>query len=96
MLKDFFVGTDDMPVPQLTEKDYEKGIDKLYCAPDYFDFKKDYFMFNNTYAKTIYIREYPSTTPSCHPSGRALFGCGAGLLPVAPTRLRLKQGAWWQ
>ena len=64
MLKDFFVGTDDMPVPQLTEKDYEKGIDKFYCAPDYFDFKKDYFMFNNTYAKTIYIREYPSTATS--------------------------------
>ena len=64
MLKDFFVGTDDMPVPQLTERDYEKGIDKLYCAPDYFDFKKDYFMFNNTYAKTIYIREYPSTATS--------------------------------
>ncbi len=64
MLKDFFVGTDDMPVPQLTEKDFAKGIDKLYCAPDYFDFKKDYFMFNNTYAKTIYIREYPSTATS--------------------------------
>lgn len=64
MLKDFFVGTDDMSVPQLTEKDFAKGIDKLYCAPDYFDFKKDYFMFNNTYAKTIYIREYPSTATS--------------------------------
>lgn len=64
MLKDFFVGTDDMPVPQLTEKDFAKDIDKLYCAPDYFDFKKDYFMFNNTYAKTIYIREYPSTATS--------------------------------
>lgn len=64
MLKDFFVGTDDMSVPQLTEKDFAKGIDKLYSAPDYFDFKKDYFMFNNTYAKTIYIREYPSTATS--------------------------------
>lgn len=64
MLKDFFVGTDDMPVQQLTEKDFAKGIDKLYCAPNYFDFKKDYFMFNNTYAKTIYIREYPSTATS--------------------------------
>ena len=64
MLRDFFVGTDEMPVPKLTEKDFAKGIDKLYCAPDYFDFKKDYFMFNNTYAKTIYIREYPSTATS--------------------------------
>ena len=64
MLRDFFVGTDEMLVPKLTEKDFAKGIDKLYCAPDYFDFKKDYFMFNNTYAKTIYIREYPSTATS--------------------------------
>jgi len=64
MLRDFFVGTDEMPVPKLTEKDFATGIDKLYCAPDYFDFKKDYFMFNNTYAKTIYIREYPSTATS--------------------------------
>lgn len=64
MLRDFFVGTDEMPVPKLTEKDFAKGIDKLYCAPDYFDFNKDYFMFNNTYAKTIYIREYPSTATS--------------------------------
>ena len=64
MLRDFFVGTDEMPVPKLTEKDFAKGIDKLYCAPNYFEFKKDYFMFNNTYAKTIYIREYPSTATS--------------------------------
>ncbi len=64
MLKDFFLGTDDMPVPKLDERDFEKGIDKLYCAPDYFDFKKEYFMFNDTYAKTIYIREYPSTATS--------------------------------
>lgn len=27
MLKDFFVGTDDMPVPQLTEKDFATGIE---------------------------------------------------------------------
>lgn len=64
MLRDFFVGTDEMTVPKLTEKDFAKGIDKLYCAPNYFEFKKDYFMFNNTYAKTIYIREYPSTATS--------------------------------
>lgn len=27
---------------------------------------------------------------------RGLFGCVADLLPFAPTRLRLKQGARWQ
>lgn len=64
MLKDFYIGTDEDPVPTLTPEDYAKGGEKLYCAPDYFDFKKDYFMFNDTYAKTIFIREYPATATS--------------------------------
>ncbi len=64
MLKDFYIGTDEEPVPTLTSEDYAKGREKLYCAPDYFDFKKDYFMFNDTYAKTIFIREYPATATS--------------------------------
>lgn len=64
MLKNFYIGTDEEPVPALTSEDYAKGREKLYFAPDYFDFKKDYFMFNNTYAKTIFIREYPATAAS--------------------------------
>ena len=64
MLKNFFIGTNENPVPALTSEDYEKGTEKLYCAPDYFDFKKDYFMFNDTYAKTVFIRDYPSTATS--------------------------------
>ena len=64
MLKNFYIGTDEEPVPALTSEDYAKGREKLYFAPDYFDFKKDYFMFNNTYAKTIFIREYPATATS--------------------------------
>ncbi len=63
MLKAFYVGTED-PIPMLTEENFKRGEDKLYCAPDYFDFKKDYFMFNDTYAKVIYIREYPATATS--------------------------------
>ena len=39
MLRDFFVGADEMNVPVLTE-DFAKGREKLYCSPDYFDFKK--------------------------------------------------------
>ena len=64
MLKNFFISTNENPIPVLTSEDYEKGVEKLYCAPDYFDFKKDYFMFNDTYAKVIFIREYPSTATS--------------------------------
>ncbi len=64
MLKDFFIGTDESPVPVIFDEDFAKGKEKLYFVPDYFDFKKDYFMFNDTYAKTIFIREYPSTATS--------------------------------
>ncbi len=64
MLKDFYIGTNEQTVPVLTEENFKNGTDKLYCSPDYFDFKKDYFMFNDTYAKVVYIREYPSTATS--------------------------------
>ena len=64
MLKDFYIGANESPVPELTEENYKRGEDKLYCSPDYFDFKKDYFMFNDTYAKVVYIREYPATATS--------------------------------
>ena len=63
MLKDFYIG-DETPLPDFTWEDYAKGREKLYCAPDYFDFKKDYFMFNDTYAKTIFIRDFPATATS--------------------------------
>ncbi|MGN1399211.1 MAG: VirB4-like conjugal transfer ATPase, CD1110 family, partial [Erysipelotrichaceae bacterium] len=59
LLKNFFVGT-EVVIPTLTDEDFETGMDKVYCSPDYFEFKSDYFMFNNTYAKTVFIKEYPS------------------------------------
>ncbi len=64
MLKDFYIGTNENTVPVLTQENFSRGEDKLFCSPDYFDFKKDYFMFNDTYAKVVYIREYPATATS--------------------------------
>ena len=78
MLRDFFVGADEMTVPVLTEEDFAKGREKLYCSPDYFDFKKDYFMFNDKYAKVLYIREYPSTATSDILTG--LLGTGIEIM----------------
>lgn len=78
MLRDFFVGADEMAVPILTSEDYAKGREKLYCAPDYFDFKKDYFLFNGKYAKVLYIREYPSTATSDILTG--LLGTGIEIM----------------
>lgn len=60
MLKDIFIGV-DTPIPEITKEDIEKGLDKVYCAPDYFEFKSDYFLFGEYYAKCIFIKEYPST-----------------------------------
>ncbi len=77
MLRDFFVGADEMNVPVLTE-DFANGREKLYCSPDYFDFKKDYFMFNDKYAKVLYIREYPSTATSDILTG--LLGTGIEIM----------------
>ena len=78
MLRDFFVGADEMNVPVLTEEDFAKCREKLYCSPDYFDFKKDYFMFNDKYAKVLYIREYPSTATSDILTG--LLGTGIEIM----------------
>ena len=78
MLRDFFVGAENMTVPKLTAEDFAKGKEKLYCSPDYFDFKKDYFMFNDKYAKVLYIREYPSTATSDILTG--LLGTGIEIM----------------
>ena len=78
MLRDFFVGAENMTVPKLTAEDFAKGREKLYCSPDYFDFKKDYFMFNDKYAKVLYIREYPSTATSDILTG--LLGTGIEIM----------------
>ena len=64
MLKDFYIGTNERTIPKFSEDDFRNGVEKLYCSPDYFDFKKDYFMFNDTFAKVVYIREYPATATS--------------------------------
>lgn len=60
LLKNVFIGA-DVKIPELTADDYKKGLDKVYIAPDYFEFKSDYFMFGEYYAKCIFIKEYPTT-----------------------------------
>ena len=64
MLRGFFIGNNGYQVPAFSEEMYRRGEEKLYCAPDYFEFKKDYFMFGDTYAKAIYIRDFPATATS--------------------------------
>lgn len=60
LLKNIFVGA-DVSIPHLSKEDIANGLDKVYAAPDYFEFKSDYFMFGEYYAKCVFIKEYPST-----------------------------------
>lgn len=64
LLKDFFVGV-TTEIPVFSEKDYKDKVEKVYCAPDYFEFKSDYFMFNDKFAKCVFIKDYPSKAADC-------------------------------
>ncbi|MCC8041947.1 MAG: DUF87 domain-containing protein, partial [Oscillospiraceae bacterium] len=63
MLKDYFIGT-DYNIPQITDEQYTKGEEKLFCSPDYFEFKYDYFMFNEYYARAMYVKDFPNRAGS--------------------------------
>lgn len=63
MLKDFFIDT-EWEIPKFTDEQFRKSEEKLYCCPSYFEFRKDYFMWDDKYAKVIYIKDYPSTATS--------------------------------
>ena len=60
LLKDIFKSVDDT-IPKLSEKDFKRQAERAYCCPDYFEFKKDYFMWNNKYARTMFIKDMPSS-----------------------------------
>lgn len=61
LLKDFF-NSAEYKMPEFTEEDYAKDLEKTYLAPPDFEFKPDYFLFGDYYAKCIYIKDYPNVT----------------------------------
>ena len=64
LLKDVFRGV-DVEIPELSEKDFKRGADKAYCCPDYMEFKKDYFLWGNKYARTMFIKDMPASLKDC-------------------------------
>ena len=60
ILKDIFRGVDE-EIPVLSNKDFSRQAERAYCCPDYFEFKKDYFMWNNKYARTMFIKDMPAS-----------------------------------
>jgi hypothetical protein len=59
LLRDIFRDPTDL-VPDFTDEDYANGLEKNFCAPDDFLFRDSYFVFEDTYATILYIKDYPS------------------------------------
>lgn len=60
LLKDIFRNVDE-EIPQLTDKHFKRGAERGYCCPDYMEFKKDYFMWGDKYARTMFIKDMPAS-----------------------------------
>lgn len=60
LLKDIFRNVDE-EIPQLTDKHFKRGAERAYCCPDYVEFKKDYFMWGDKYARTMFIKDMPAS-----------------------------------
>ncbi len=60
LMKDIFRSVDEK-IPLLNIKDFHRQLEREYCCPDYFEFKKDYFMWNDKYARTMFIKDMPAS-----------------------------------
>lgn len=60
ILKDIYRGV-DINIKEFEQYEFERGTDKAFCTPDYFEFKKDYFMYNDKYARVLFIKDLPNS-----------------------------------
>lgn len=60
LLKDIFRNVDEK-IREFDNKDFKRQAERAYCCPDYFEFKKDYFMWNDKYASTMFIKDMPAS-----------------------------------
>lgn len=42
-----------------SREEFARKAEKQHCCPEYMEFKKDYFLFNDKYARCIAIQKYP-------------------------------------
>ena len=49
----------DTPITPVSIGEFARKSEKLLCCPDYFEFKKDYFMYNDKYARCLYFKRLP-------------------------------------
>ncbi len=44
-----------------SRNEFARKAEKQHCCPEYIEFKKDYFLFNDKYARCIAIQKYPAS-----------------------------------
>lgn len=60
ILKDVFKGVNEY-IPELDRKAFKRHADRAWCCPDYFEFKPTYFMFNDKFARCVFVKDFPSS-----------------------------------
>ena len=48
-------------IRQISSSEFLRGAEKSLCCPDYYEFKKDYFMYNDKFARMVYLKHLPSS-----------------------------------
>lgn len=48
-------------ITEISREEFARRSEKMLCCPDYFEFKRDYFMFDDTYARCLYFRKLPNS-----------------------------------
>ncbi len=41
-----------------SQAEFDRQAEKYQCCPDYFEFERDYFMFNDKYARIVYFKKF--------------------------------------
>lgn len=48
-------------ISPISMQEFARRSEKMLCCPDYFEFKRDYFLFNNTFARCLYFKRLPQS-----------------------------------
>ena len=51
----------DAKLETISREEFARKSEKMLCCPDYFEFKRDYFMYNDTFARCIYFKRLPQS-----------------------------------
>lgn len=60
ILADIFRGANQELRP-ISASEFKRRAEKSLCCPDYFEFKKDYFLFEDKFARMIYLKHLPAS-----------------------------------